>query len=96
MVQDLKKIQELKEKLAKYRPIYEEKRRVFRGVKHEDSLSELRYTQFMVYKNLVEGLEKELRDLPAGRQVTELNSPIGVNSNFFGHPSRDRKSGDKA
>jgi len=57
------KIQELKDKLAKYRPIYEQKRREFRGVRHEDSLSELRYTQFMVYKNLVESLEQELRSL---------------------------------
>ena len=57
------KIKELKGKLAKYRPIYEEKRRMFRGVRHEDSLSELRYTQFMVYKNMVEGIVKELRGL---------------------------------
>lgn len=60
------KIKQLQEKLAKYRPIYDEKRRSFRGVRHEDSLSELRYTQFMVYKNLVESLEKELKELETG------------------------------
>jgi len=57
------KIKELREKLAKYRLIYEQKRREFRGVRHEDSLSELRYTQFMVYKNMVESLEGEIRNL---------------------------------
>lgn len=56
----VKKIRELEEKLAKYRQILADKKKVFRGIKHEDSLSELRYTQFMVYKNMVESLEKEL------------------------------------
>ena len=60
---DKKKLKELEEKLAKYKPIYLEAKRNFRGVSHENSLSELRYTQFMVYKNLVEGIEKELADL---------------------------------
>jgi len=54
------KIRILEEKLAKYKPIYLEAKRNFRGVSHENSLSELRYTQFMVYKNLVEGIEKEI------------------------------------
>jgi hypothetical protein len=53
----------LEEKLAKYKPIYEEKKKRFRGVVHESSLSELRYTEFMVYKNMVESLEKEIREL---------------------------------
>ncbi len=57
------KLRELEKKLAKYLPIYEEKKRNFRGVKHESSISELRYTEFMVYKNIVEGLEKEIREL---------------------------------
>lgn len=56
----------LEEKLAKYKPIYEEKKRRFRGVVHESSLSELRYTEFMVYKNMVESLEKEIRELKKG------------------------------
>lgn len=46
-------------------PIFLEKKRNFRGVHHESSISELRYTEFMVYKNIVEGLEKEIRELKA-------------------------------
>ena len=57
------KLKELEEKLAKYKPIFLEKKRNFRGVKHESSISELRYTEFMVYKNIVEGLESEIRGL---------------------------------
>lgn len=60
---DKKKLRELEGKLAKYKPIYLEAKKNFRGVSHENSLSELRYTQFMVYKNLVEGLEKEIASL---------------------------------
>jgi len=59
------KLDDLEKKLAKYKPIYEEKRRNFRGVRHESSISELRYTEFMVYKNMVEGLEREIRELKA-------------------------------
>ena len=57
------KLDDLEKKLAKYKPIYEEKRRNFRGVRHESSISELRYTEFMVYKNMVEGLEREIGEL---------------------------------
>lgn len=57
------KLKELEEKLAKYKPIFLEKKRNFRGVRHESSISELRYTEFMVYKNIVEGLEREIRNL---------------------------------
>jgi hypothetical protein len=58
-----RKLQELEEKLARYKPKYLEAKRYFRGVSHENSLAELRYTQFMVYKDLVEGLEKEIAKL---------------------------------
>ena len=57
------KLKDLEEKLAKYRLIFEEKRKRFRGVKHESAVSELRYTEYMVYKSMVEGLEKEIREL---------------------------------
>ena len=57
------KLKQIEEKLAKYNPIFLEKKRVFRGVKHEDSLSELRYTEFKVYQDLVDGLEKERRQI---------------------------------
>ena len=57
------KLKQLEEKLEKYKPIFAEKKRNFRGVRHESSISELRYTEFMVYKNIVESLEKEIREL---------------------------------
>lgn len=59
------RLKELEEKLVKYKAIFLEKKKVFRGVKHESSISELRYTEFMVYKNMVEGLEREVRELRA-------------------------------
>jgi hypothetical protein len=55
----------LEEKLVEYKQKFLAKKKVFRGVKHEDSLSELRYTEFMVYKGIVEGLEKEIGQLEA-------------------------------
>jgi len=64
-VTDQQKLKQLEGKLAKYKLIYLEKKRNFRGVKHESSISELRYTEFMVYKNIVEGLEREIRELRA-------------------------------
>lgn len=60
MEDELKK---LEEKLAHYMPIFLEKKKHFRGIKHEDSLSELRYTEFMVYKDIVEGLTKQIATL---------------------------------
>ena len=53
----------LEEQLEKYKKIYEVKKRNFRGVRHEDSLSELRYSEYMVYKDMVEGLTKEIGEL---------------------------------
>lgn len=58
-----RKLKQLEGKLDHYKKIFIEKKRNFRGVKHESAISELRYTEFMVYKNIVEGLEKEIRDL---------------------------------
>lgn len=60
---DAAKLAGLEQRLAKYKEIFIEKKRNFRGVKHENSLSELRYTEFMVYKGLVESLEKEVASL---------------------------------
>lgn len=59
------RLAELKKKLAEYKAKLEEKKRLFKGVKHESALSELRYTEYMVYKNMVEGLEREIRELKA-------------------------------
>ncbi len=58
-----KELVQLEEKMAIYMPKFLEKKKVFRGVKHEDSLSELRYTEFMVYKDIVEGLQKKIYEL---------------------------------
>ena len=57
------KLRQLEAKLEHYKKIFLEKKRNFRGIKHESAISELRYTEFMVYKNIVEGLEKEIRGL---------------------------------
>ncbi len=62
---DKQKLKQLEQKLEHYKKIFIEKKKNFRGVKHESSLSELRYTEFMVYKNIVEGLEKEKRETKA-------------------------------
>lgn len=58
-----KKLKELEGKLAHYKKIFLEKKKNFRGVKHESAISELRYSEFMVYRNMVEGLEREIADL---------------------------------
>jgi len=63
VVDDAQKLKQLEEKLAKYMPIFLDKKRKFRGVRHEDSLSELRYTEFKVYQDIVVGLEKEIAAL---------------------------------
>lgn len=67
MSDNTQRLKDLEEKLAKYRKIFLEKKRNFRGVRHESAISELRYTEFMVYKNVVEGLEKETRQLKNGK-----------------------------
>ncbi len=64
--QRAEKLKKLEERLAHYMPIFLEKKRNFRGVKHENSLSELQYTQFMVYKSMVEGIKEEIRKLKQG------------------------------
>ncbi len=54
------KLKELEEKLVKYRAELAVKKRNFRGIKHEDSLSEMRYTEYRVYQDMVDGLEREI------------------------------------
>lgn len=60
---DRNRLEELQKKLAEYMVIFTEKKKNFHGVRHENSLSELRYTEFMVYKDMVESLMKEIREL---------------------------------
>lgn len=56
-------LDELKEKLFKYRKELAEKMKYFHGVRHENALSELKYTQIMVLKDMIRGIEKEIREL---------------------------------
>jgi len=62
-VKSQNRLQYLEQELAKYMPIFLEKKKRFRGIRHEDSLSELRYTEYMVYRDIVEGLIKEIEKL---------------------------------
>jgi hypothetical protein len=62
-MENQEKIIRLEEQLAKYRAILKDKMSRFRGVRHENSLSELRYTEVMVYRNRIQDLEKEIKQL---------------------------------
>jgi len=57
------KLVELETKLDKYRAELKEKMKTFHGVRHENSLSELKYTQIMVLRDMIRGLEQELLKL---------------------------------
>lgn len=57
------KIKDLQDKLAKYKADLAEKMKNFHGVRHENSLSELRYTQVMVLRDIIKGIEKEIDNL---------------------------------
>lgn len=63
LIDDIERLKQLEAKLAHYMPIYLEKKRNFHGVKHENSLSELRYTEFMVYKDMVEGIQRDILEM---------------------------------
>jgi hypothetical protein len=63
IVSDENKLSDLKTKLAKYRAELTERMKFFHGVRHENSLSELRYTQIMVLRDMIRGIEKEIADL---------------------------------
>ena len=58
-----KKIQELKEKRDKYKNKLVNMYKNFRGVKHEDSLSELRYSEIKVYGDMLNSVEEEIKEL---------------------------------
>jgi hypothetical protein len=57
------KLEGLKEKLTKYRAELTERMKYFHGVRHENSLSELKYTQIMVLRDMIRGIEKEIAGL---------------------------------
>ena len=55
------KLAQLRADLVKYKAKLVEKTKNFHGVKHESSLSELRYSEVMVLRDIVRSLEKEIR-----------------------------------
>jgi hypothetical protein len=57
------KLAQLKADLAKYKAKLAEKMKYFHGVKHESSLSELRYSEVMVLRDIVRSLELEISQL---------------------------------
>lgn len=57
------KLDQLKSELAKYKEKLAAKMKNFRGVKHESSLSELRYTEVMVLRDIVRSLENEIKEI---------------------------------
>lgn len=59
--------EEKKKELLQKREKYEEKlknlRIGFRGVRHEDSASEIRYSMIKVYEDFINSIDEELRQL---------------------------------
>lgn len=58
-----KRLKELKEKRDKYKEKLTEMYKHFRGVKHENSLSELRYSQIKVYEDMLNSVVEEIKKL---------------------------------
>lgn len=58
-----KKLQELKAKRDKYKEKLTNMYKNFRGVKHENSLSELRYSEIKVYEDLLNSVIVEINKL---------------------------------
>ncbi|MBI5358891.1 hypothetical protein HZB69_04670 [Candidatus Amesbacteria bacterium] len=60
------KLIQLQTDLAKYQAKLAEKMKYFHGVKHESSLSELRYSEVMVLRDIIRSLETEIKKLTCG------------------------------
>ena len=58
-----KKLQELKTRKEKYSEKLQGMYKNFRGVVHENSLSELRYSEIKVYEDLLNSVNDEIRIL---------------------------------
>jgi uncharacterized coiled-coil DUF342 family protein len=58
-----KKLKELHEKRDETIKKLEELYKNFRGVKHEDSASEIKYTQIKVFEGFIESLNTEIKNL---------------------------------
>ncbi len=63
MISQEEKLKKLTEDLAKYKARLAEKMKYFHGVKHESSLSELRYSEVMVLRDIVRSLENEIKEI---------------------------------
>ncbi len=60
------KIKKLKENIKKrdeYKAKLKEMYKHFRGVKHENALSELKYSEIKVYEDFVRSLDEEIANL---------------------------------
>lgn len=55
------KYNHLIEKRAKYEEKLKNLYKGFRGVRHEDSASEIRYTQIKVYESFINSIDDEIR-----------------------------------
>lgn len=64
-LKDNKKYQELLEKRNRYEDKLEGFYRNFRGVIHEDSSSEMKYTQIKVYESFIKSIDEELKKMMA-------------------------------
>ena len=51
----------------------EELHKNFRGVHHEDSASEIKYTQIMVYESFVQSLNQEIKSIENDNDKTSTN-----------------------
>lgn len=58
-----KKVKELKEKLVKYEEKLAFKMKSYRGVIHESALSELKHSEVMVLRAMIDGLKNEIYNL---------------------------------
>jgi hypothetical protein len=57
----MNKLTELKERRDKYKEKLTRMYKNFRGVKHENSLSELQYSEIKVYEDLLNSVVDEIR-----------------------------------
>lgn len=57
------KLIQLQADLVKYKEKLAFKMKNFHGVKHESSLSELRYSEVMVLRDIVRSLENEIKEI---------------------------------
>lgn len=59
----MNKLTELKQRRDKYREKLTGMYKNFRGVKHENSLSELRYSEIKVYEDMLNSVVEEIKNL---------------------------------